>query len=214
MAYTVHSRSLTISANYFNVSVFRESWLLSENILKPEDVDPTKSFFSPNFIHVENPNFELLIRPPALTIDLKENSNIIFFEIANKIIDKLPHLDYLGLQIETTFLIEDFDETLGKNFFYNSNNSLFKFFSNEEEKPRFGAYLSKEIFNGRLKIQANPALVLQEDEKTKNVFLLVECNLDKEMSREKNHEVSENIISDTKAFYEYSKSLVDSLNEK
>lgn len=209
MAYRNINRTLSLSANYYNVSVFRESWLLAEKVLEETDIDTTKSFFSPNIVHIKNDRFELVIHPPELRISLQNDAALSEYSIAEKIVKRLPHIPYVDVDLLSVYLIDDFDYTLGKTLFFNEKNKVFLNFKNSEEDPRFGAYLSKDFLNSRLKLDIKPVTAIEgEDDKTERTFLQVECLLSKEISENDSERCINEVIRNSESFYNYCEEII------
>lgn len=220
MAYKFISRVLSIKANYFNVSVFRESWMLREEILNESDIDATMSFFSPNVVHINNERFELFIQPSELRITLKEKGSAEEFGIAIKIIKKLTHIPYNEVELSIKYLVEDFDEVLGKTLFYNTDNKIFKEFE-ESDDSRFGGYLSKNYLDSRFKLQVHPVIAIMEDEEEEvkpetsrpkenvsKICLQVEGTLTKTVNEENLVDKLDKLISHSGEFYSYTEKIV------
>jgi hypothetical protein len=221
MDFQTINRNLSVSANYFNVSIFRESWLINEGIIDKDDIDSTKSFFSPNVVHISNDRYELIVQPPEVQIYLQKDALFTEFSIIEKIIKKLPHIPYLEAELSAVYLIEDFEGTLGKTLFFNSGNKIFKEFNKKEEEPRFGAYLSKDYLNARFKFDLKPVTLVKEEDKDQQnkeeqnkidkTFIKVECLLNKEFKENQAESFINEMITNTELFYKYSENLIEQI---
>ena len=209
MPYKIVTRSLFITANYFNVSVLRESWLLKEGVLEDGDIDSSRSIFSPNLVNISNNKFNFLCRPSDLQIYLLENSEINEFNKIKKLIQNLSHIPYKEIGLAVSFLIEDFDTKLSKTLFDNPSKDFYKEFTNDDN-ANFGAYFSKEFLGFRFKMDIKPVNI--NENQTDKAYLKIDCVLGQIIDESKINDSLESLLENASHFFEYSNVLVSKLN--
>ena len=170
------SANVVIVARDLNPSIFSKLWLVREGIVREED-------FLKNYIHspmvtqVPTPDFQLLVLPEKLQIVLTDKSMDNSKPVIDKIIEiiqKLPHTPYTAIGTNFHWIVshdtpEDFVGFM-RNLFMKPGIPLYDEFS--ESNARFGAYMSKDIFGARLKLDIKP----MRDEKNAQTPELLQFN--------------------------------------
>jgi hypothetical protein len=152
-------KTIVILAQYFNPSVFRDHWLLEQGIISNPGDLLENSVFSAQLVQVFSKEFSFLVIPDQLQFTILPNSQVGIAALM-KIVSILPHIPYkaLGINFHYYFpLFSDKGENLTMKFFYNQNLKMYEEF--KEDNPRFGAYMSKNYLDTRLKLDIKPITI-------------------------------------------------------
>lgn len=166
MEFILVNKNVTIVASNFNISVFRESWFEKEGIILPEDIEIEKSAFTPSVVQVSTKKFVLTIVQNQMVFVINDESDEHTLKVISKLINALPHTPYTAIGVNFVYQILDDSGSLSRNMFFNEKLNLFNAFNDNSENPRFGAYLSKDFCESRLKLDIKPTNV-KEDSMTK-----------------------------------------------
>jgi len=159
------SENVVIVAKNLNPSLFSQLWLIKQGIVSEEGL-MGNCVFTPFVTQVFTTDFQLFVVPEQLQFTLsdksKDNSELIKDKLGS-IIQKIPHTPYVA--IGTNFhwkvapdLPTGFVEFM-RNLFMKQSIPLYSQFS--ESDARFGAYLSKDIFGSRLKLNVTPVRTIK-----------------------------------------------------
>jgi hypothetical protein len=152
--------NVVVIARNLNPSLFSQLWLVKQKIVNEEDFAPNCTF-SQFFTQVFTPDFQLLVVPDRLQFTLTEKSkdNTEFIkEKVGTIIRNIPHTPYRAIGTNFHWLVApdpptDFIEFMHKLFVKHGIPIYDQFL---ESDARFGAYLSKDIFGARLRLDIKP----------------------------------------------------------
>lgn len=159
-------------ANQLNLSIFQQLWLVENNLLQKDEFG-SETFFSPMAVSVRNEQFDFLVVPDRVQVTVTreiERSGPLFDRILCGIAKALPHTPYtaLGFNFQSTFVAktpEHFEAT-SRRLCLRDDNPLATDFT--ESNARFGLYLSKDVFDMRLRLDIKPA----RDENKREVLLV------------------------------------------
>jgi len=164
---TLISADVVIVARNLNPSIFSQLWLVREEIVGEEDF-AENCIYSPMLTQVFTPYFQLLVLPEKLQIALTDKSiddpKLVIDKVIS-IIRKLPHTPYTAIGANFHWMVapdapEDFIGFM-RDLFVKPGTPLYDKFS--ESNARFGAYMSKDIFGARLKLDIKPIHPIREE---------------------------------------------------
>lgn len=165
-----HHANVVVVATQFNPSIVNHQWLDKHKIVPSDDIDPARSIVAPGVVQIfsTTQQFNLLVVPNRLHLEIGEptdDSQKLVHDTIGKIVETLPETPYTALGINFTWLIEGDTSALQsweKANLLGNKNPLFDLFQTED--ARFGAYLSKNVRDHRLKLKIQPMTL-----KNKNV---------------------------------------------
>ena len=197
-------------ANSFNLPIFQQLWLLDNGIVKKEEFEAGNFFFTPVAASVPTPAFNLLIVPEraqTTIVNNIENSQEIFERVTGGIVSKLPHTPFTAIGLNFNYRInpnskENFLKKCQQIFIGQENPLCDEF---DAEDCRFGTYMSKDVFDARLRLDIKP--IRQEDSDQ----ILVSCNLHAD---ENQPDKIMNLLSNWTKIYEYTTLLATKLDKK
>jgi hypothetical protein len=201
-------QNLKIIANQYNPSLFNSYWLVSQEIFTEKEIQPN-SIFTPQFVQINSEGLNIIILPEQLQINLTNaDYSEKFKKIISDIVTKLPHIPYKAVGINFDFFINNFEQDLTKDLFYNNNFKLSKFF---DDSPRFGLYLSKIYKSTRLKLDIKPILARKQGEDTEKEFIHFSFNYHYDINKNNTDSDIKNQIVQWDDYKNYSIFLMDSL---
>jgi hypothetical protein len=154
--------SVVIVAQNFNPSVTSQLWLVRNGVVPEADFLPG-CIFTDLLVQVRTRRFSLLFTPeqfqfvPALG---EENPRDLMLETIGRIVETLPHTPYRALGLNFTWhLTPDGGDitALSRRLFFIPGRPLFRDF--DVPDASFGAYLSRDLFGFRLKLDVKPVAV-------------------------------------------------------
>lgn len=152
--------NVVIAASNLNPSLFSQMWLVRQGIIDENDI-LLNQIFTQFVTQISIPDFSLFVVPEQLQFTLteksKDNSELIKNKVSD-IIKKIPHTPYKAIGTNFHWLVApdvslDFAEFTRK-LFAKQDAPLYDKFS--ESNAKFGAYLSKDIFGSRLRLNIKP----------------------------------------------------------
>ena len=154
------SENVVIVANNLNPSLFSQLWLVRQGIADEEDFAPN-CVFSQFVNQVFTPDFQLFVVPERLQFTLTDRSRGNSELVRNKlgcIMQKIPHTPYRAIGTNFHWLVapdspRDFVNFM-RDLFVKERVPIYEEFS--EKNARFGAYLSKDVFGTRLRLNIKP----------------------------------------------------------
>jgi len=182
--------SLVIAAHHFNPSVFSQLWLVRNNVAGEGEFRPG-CLFSDQAVNVEAESFALLVVPPQLQFVPKgppEGQGDLVRAKVGTIVRALPHTPYSAVGVNFIWHLTPDDGNIPaatRALFYVSGRRLWREFDRED--ARFGAYLSKDIFGCRLKLDVKP--VIKHAAGTKSEVLQFAFNFHSDVPQEGNRVV-------------------------
>lgn len=172
------SENIVIIAKNLNPSLFSQLWLVKQGIVNEEDF-ASNCIFSPFVTQVFTPNFQLFVVPERLQFTLinkSEDSAEFIKEKVGTIIKSIPHTPYRAIGINFNWIVApeppvDIFE-FERKLFVKKEIAIYEQFS--ESDARFGAYLSKDIFGSRLRLDIKPVKPINPEkyEKVSNLLQL------------------------------------------
>ena len=159
--------SIVVTAQAFNPSIFSEKWL-NENGLVDLSALSGVRLFSPEIAQFQTEKFSVLTLSPKLQVSFDitkpEKIDTAPRQFVGKVVRLLPHTPFLALGINFDFFVsQQKGDDFGKYcqaLFSPGNSALLKEFHAPD--VRFGQYLSKNIGNARLKLDAKPVRIEPE----------------------------------------------------
>lgn len=154
--------NVVVVAQQFNPSVVNQLWLIRHGLMAEEELEPG-SIFVDGLVQVRTRRFILLVTPEQLQIEPRvpdEEQDALIANAVGTIVRTLPHTPFraLGLNFTWHLVPDDGDvRALTRRLFYVPHRPLFQDF--DVPDANFGAYLSKNIFGYRLKMDAKPIKV-------------------------------------------------------
>lgn len=163
----IQGSAIVIRANVFNPSIFTTHWLINKVGCSEDDLSqteiPAASFTSPEVTQIFGKYFRLTVQPSGLQLtplignkDVDEQVKLA--QLARKIVELLPEVPYSAVGCNTDWVHQSDDiKTLSRRLFFNSQSSLFNEFNTDD--ARFGAYMSRDFKDARLKLTVKPSIV-------------------------------------------------------
>lgn len=168
--------NVVIVAKNFNPTIVDKHWLIVNGIMDEHEFEEG-CFFTPVVSHIISETFSLLILPERLQFSIKkeldDEQSLIVYKLG-KIVKTLPHSPYSAAGLNFTLHLDvdsNFPEFNRKFFFINDSQLYHNF---DDENARFGAYLSKDFFCSRLRLDVKP--VTLSDTITKKEMLQFSFN--------------------------------------
>lgn len=154
--------NIVIVARNFNPTIFSQLWLVSQAIFSEKEVEGNY-IFTPIAVNLNTPDFAFLAVPDRIQLSFP-NDQVNFKALRDRIfvsiVKKLPHTPYQAIGFNFSWLLfpkdpEDFEE-ISRKIFVSSSNPISKYFTSKGS--RFGAYISKDVPMGRLRLEIKPTL--------------------------------------------------------
>jgi hypothetical protein len=151
-----------ITANSFNPSVFRETWLVAKGFLLDSDLLPG-FVFSDQVAHVQSQRFGLLVVPQQLQFvpGNRASARQLVTDMLARLVRELPHTPFLGVGVNFVWHLQPDGESMAEAtrrlFAANAVSAIFQEFGASD--AHFGAYMSKDIGGARLRLTINPKRV-------------------------------------------------------
>lgn len=174
--------NIVIVAKNLNPSIFTQIWLAKIGVFE-EDEFEKESFFSPTAVNIQTPNVDLLIVPDRLQLKFKtdEKQEEIITKTIGNIVKALPHTPYTAIGLNFDLILEPFDQSQYpkaiRELFLSDNNPIGGIFNTDDS--RFGTYMSREVFEMRLKLNILPTKIVSGDEKVEKEVLNFRFNFHK-----------------------------------
>ena len=154
------SANIVIVAKNLNPSIFSQLWLVEEGIVGKDEFEDN-CVYAPFVTQVFTPTFQLHVLPERLQVVLTDKSLGEPGPVMDKIsilVQKLPHTPYTAIGANFLWLVapHDLDDSVDymRKLFVRPEIPLYKRFPSED--ARFGAYMSKDFFNTRMKLDIKP----------------------------------------------------------
>ncbi|MHB1034642.1 MAG: hypothetical protein ACYC35_08865 [Pirellulales bacterium] len=161
MSAELRHANVVIAARQFNPTIFSQLWLVRHGIAEEGDFQG-ESVFTPAFVQVRAPHFVLLVLPEQLQfapLPPEEKQGSLVLDKIGQIIQLLPETPYVavGLNFNWHVAIDASHFAAFSRALFFRENPLFNQFN--EDGARFGGYLSKDVFDARLKLDVKPVRV-------------------------------------------------------
>jgi hypothetical protein len=172
--------NVVIVAKQFNPSVFSQLWLVRNEIVK-EDEFLEGCIFSDDISKIETSLFGLLVLPPQLQFLPRspEGEAELIEAKLGKIIAALPHTPYVAIGFNFSWHVWPEDgnlHQLSRSLFLNEYAPLAKKFGAED--ALFGAYVSQNIGDCRLRLDVKPVDYVVNDQQTRRLHFAFNFQLD------------------------------------
>jgi len=151
--------NVIVAARQFNPTVFSQLWFVRNEVVAEEDFGPGY-LFSEAVVQMATPQFLLLVVPSQLQFtpnEQVERQQGLILEKVGRIVERLPHTPYVAVGLNIVWHMRDEQmriEQLSRGLFFKGDSELYQRF--DAEDARFGAYLSRDIFGCRLKLDIKP----------------------------------------------------------
>lgn len=181
MPWTKAGSVVVLVAHQFNPSIITQTWLVRNGLLNEEEMQPGY-VFTDMFVQVRSNRFNLLVLPDQLqfvpTVAEDDEQNVIS-EKVGIIVRILPHTPYraIGLNFSWHLIPRDANVArLSQELFFNPEKPLYRLFN--ASNAHFGAYLSKDVLDFRLKLDVKPILIAQGEGKENRLQFLFNFHAD------------------------------------
>lgn len=207
--------SVVVVARNFNPSIFTQQWLISKNVIE-DRTDDGQQIFTPQFVHITNNNFHLTVLPEQLIFEVinspKETFVACVIEKLIPIVNALNETPFAAVGINFQWHMTDSEQTvtiISKRLF-DKGDGIYSEFNTAD--ARYGAYMSKNFLNARLKLDIKPFTEQQQnDGNSPQEFIMSAFNFHKDLfSLEKQKELLE-MIQNSKLFLDESEKIVNKL---
>ena len=173
--------AVVLVAQQFNPSITGQHWLVRHGIVGAEDFLPG-SVFTDAFAQVITARFNLLATPEQFQFVprvVEEEQQELIVDKVGTVIRTLPHTPYkaVGLNFSWHIACEEGDvRRLSRALFFRPSSPLYHEF--DVEDANFGAYLSKDIMDFRLKLDVKPVTLGVDGNNEKRLQLLFNYHAD------------------------------------
>lgn len=164
MSLILANANIVVVARNFNPSVVNQIWLVDNNIVAREEFSQGCLFSDP-LVNIETEKFSLLVTPEQLQFTPKAPADLqqdLIEQKMGKIIEMLPHTPYAAIGLNFTWHIHPNAISISQfsRRYCREDQLLSKEFDTED--ARFGAYFSKDMFGGRLKLDVKPLTAISK----------------------------------------------------
>lgn len=155
-----------VVAQQFNPSVMNQVWLVKRGVLEEDDL-LEGSVFSDMLVQVRSRFFHMLVLPEQMQFVpavVAEQQQELLIDKVGTIVQAVPHTPYRGLGLNFNWHLKPGDGDLGRltrELFATPDRPLYSRFGGDN--ARFGAYLSKDFCDFRLKLDVKPINVPVND---------------------------------------------------
>jgi len=160
MSVTLVNANVVVVAHQFNPSIVNQLWLVENGIVRRHEFRPG-CVYTDVMVNVATERFALLLAPDQVqfspTVPAEQCQELVLERLGH-LVDTLPHTPFSGCGLNFTWLLED--EQLParvRDLFFVPNSPLHQAF--DVENSRFGGYMSRPAFDGRLKLDVKPLVV-------------------------------------------------------
>lgn len=149
-----------IVANQFNPSIMKQGWLMKVGVLGEDDLMDEGSIFSDKIVQIRSHFFHMLVLPEQMQFVpavVPEQEQDLLIDKVGTIVRELPHTPYSALGLNFNWHLSPSDGDIGRltrELFTTPDRPLYRRFGGGD--ARFGAYLSKDFGNFRLKLDVKP----------------------------------------------------------
>ena len=173
--------NVVVVARQFNPSIFSQLWLIRNDITSEESF--TKGcFFSDEVAKIETEQFGLLVIPPQLQFQPRTCSrpDCELIQKVGAIVELLPHTPYtaVGLNFAWQVWPEHGNLHVFSQSLFRVRSSPFYEAFGETEDTLFGAYVSKDVLNCRLRLDVKPVDVPINDQVTHRLLFAFNFQID------------------------------------
>ncbi len=181
MSFELVASNAVIAARQFNPSVIGQLWLVRNGILKEDDFC-TGCLYADTVVQVKSREFDLMVIPQqcqfAPKVDRAHEQGLLVDKVGT-IARLLPHTPYraIGLNFIWHLSLEAADiHSISRDLFFKEDGPLHHEF--DIENARYGAYMSKDMWGGRLKLDVKPITVDSDEKQTEKIQFAFNFNRD------------------------------------
>ena len=181
MSFELVASNAVIAARQFNPSIIGQIWLVRNGILKEDDFLPG-CLYTDAVVQVKSREFDLMVIPQqcqfAPKVDRAQEQGLLVDKVGT-IARSLPHTPYRAIGLNFTWhLIPKADDihSILRGLFFKEDGPLHREF--DIENARYGAYMSKDAWGGRLKLDVKPITVDSDEEKMEKIQFAFNFNMD------------------------------------
>lgn len=162
-----------IVAQQFNPSIISQLWLVRHRLLGDDDF-LSGCVFRDVIAQVHSREFQLLVVPPQcqFTPNVEpEREQEVVLEKVGGIVRALPHTPYRGIGLNFVWHLDPEDGDVpntSRALFFREDGPFHQEFTTEN--ARFGAYMSKDLLGARLKLDAKPVIVNQNQDNERELI--------------------------------------------
>ena len=152
---------IILTAQTFNPSIFTETWMARNNVVKPESLVGPR-ICSPEVAQFQTNDIQVMVVPPKMQILFPMQGVSDAFDLPRKIavrtVELLPHTPYQALGFNFEYFVaqpagQDFN-AYDRALLGTGDCRLLREFSLSD--ARFGRYFSKNYEEGRLRLDIKP----------------------------------------------------------
>lgn len=167
MSFELVNSNIVIAAQQFNPSVIGQLWLVRNGLLEERDFR-AGCVFTDMVVQVHSREFNLMVVSQQCQfsprVDRQREQGLVMEKIG-AIARSLPHTPFRGIGLNFTWQLIPAGAdvpTISHGLFFVENGPLHREF--DAPDARFGAYMSKDALDGRLKLDVKPITINREDE--------------------------------------------------
>jgi len=173
--------NVVIVAQQFNPSIISQLWLVRNGLLQEDDFRPG-CVFSDMVAQVNASQFRMLVVPdqcqfsPAVPSDQEQ---ALVVDKVGMIARSLPHTPFRAIGLNFLWHLDPADHdvrSVSRDLFFVANSPLYEEFAVQD--ARFGAYMSKDAFGGRLKLDVKPLTIQHEGRDEERIQFAFNFHLD------------------------------------
>lgn len=181
MSFELVAPNAVIVAHQFNPSVIGQLWLVRNGLLEEDDFRPG-CVFTDMVVQVNSREFDLMVVPQQCQfsprVDQQREQELAIDKVGS-IVHSLPHTPFRAIGLNFTWHLspEDNDaSSISRALFFRESGPLHREF--DVPDARFGGYMSKDAFGGRLKLDVKPITVKKEDEELEKIQFVFNLHRD------------------------------------
>lgn len=186
MSFELVTPNAVIVAQQFNPSIIGQLWLVRNGLLEEDDFRPG-CVFSDMAVQVNSQEFDLMVVPQQCQftprVDQQREQELAVGKVGS-IVRSLPHTPFRAIGLNFTWHLSPEDQdvpSISRALFFLEGGPLHREF--DVPDARFGTYMSKDAFGGRLKLDVKPIPVKREEEKLEKIQFAF--NLHRDVADEK-----------------------------
>jgi len=202
--------SVVVVARNFNPSIFTQQWLIEKGVLVA-DVAVGPQIFTPQFVHVSNDGFRLTVLPEQLMFEVINSPQESFVKRVNEklipILSALNETPFAAVGVNFQWHIDDKDRTIAtvSKDLFDKGVGIYSEFSTSD--ARYGAYMSKDFLNSRLKLDIKPVIERQESGLSRE-FIVSAFNFHKDLFSADRHNELLRVVRNCDSFLQESNKIL------
>ncbi len=183
MSLELVTSNTVIVAQQFNPTVMGQHWLIREGLLDEGDFRKG-CVYTDMLVQVQSEEFNLMVVPQqcqlAPRVDRDREQELIVEKVGT-IARKLPHTPFRGIGLNFTWHLNPEERdvaSLSRELFFIPDGPLHQEFT--DKNSRYGAYMSKDAFGGRLKLDVKPTTLEREGQEEERIVFAFNFHRDLE----------------------------------